>query len=56
MQIMCFIKCFYELSISCEVISKGIYIVLVNLASNKPNGQTEFGLVNAQRHDHATEI
>ena len=50
MQIMCLMKCFYELSMSCEVISKGIYIVLVNLASNKPSWQTEFGLVNAQRH------
>ena len=34
MQIMCLMKYFYELSMSCEVISKGIYIVLVNLASN----------------------
>ena len=49
-------NCFYELSMSFEVISKGIYIVLVNLASNKPNGQTEFGLVNAQRHDHVTKV
>ena len=56
MQIMCLMKCFYELSMSCEVINKGIYIVLVNLASNKPSWQTEFGLVNAQRHDQATEI
>ena len=56
MQNMCLMKCFYELSMSCEVINKGIYIVLVNLASNKPSWQTEFGLVNAQRHDHATEI